>query len=121
MPFTPTPTLGDDVLTDTAGSESVDALAGNDQITVTAGIDTVNGGADSDRLIIDYSANGSAVANSSGPAVNGSGGFNGSFSNFVDRSVNYTSIEHFTIATGAGGLSLARSAARRARTAALAG
>lgn len=97
MPFTPTPTIGDDILTDTAGDDTVDALAGNDTITVTRGFDTVNGNTGRDRLIIDYSGATQSV---------GGFGFTGSLaSGYEGRiwqgnlafAVDFTGIEDFTV------------------------
>ena len=102
MPFTPAPTIGDDVLTDTAGNDSVDALAGNDRITVTGGSDSVNGGADRDRLIVDYSGATQAVGNRFGILDgNLASGHSGDFLG-GDRAVSFFGIEDFTITTGGG-------------------
>ncbi|HYI07044.1 MAG TPA: hypothetical protein VD858_19290, partial [Reyranella sp.] len=91
MPFTPAPTNGDDVLTDTPGSDGfVDALAGNDQITVSGGFDSVDGGADRDRLIINYAGATQAVTTSSGRIWQGNSNFQ----------VDFFGIEDFTVTTG---------------------
>ncbi|MGQ0588846.1 MAG: beta strand repeat-containing protein, partial [Sphingosinicella sp.] len=88
--------------------ETINLGDGNDSATVTGqtsgGSDTINGGSGSDRLIIDWSTVTTQASNSSGPTANGAlGGFDGNFSEPGGfKSVNYSSIEHFTIMTGSG-------------------
>ena len=102
---------GNDVIVTTSATrnETINLGDGDDSATVLASasgnIDRVNGGSGSDRLIIDWSAAATTIANSAGPTANvGLGGFDGRFgegATFI-RSVEYSSIEHFTISTGSG-------------------
>jgi Ca2+-binding RTX toxin-like protein len=96
-----TPTEGDDILTDTPGSDTIDALGGDDRITVTNGSDTVAGGTGIDTLVIDYAAATARLLATSGPNA-GASGFSGNFSDFSGRSVQYSGIERFHITTGSG-------------------
>lgn len=99
-----TPTEGDDLLTDTAGNDTINALGGNDSITVTNGRDTVNGGAGSDLLIIDYASATIGVGTADGPTPNATGGFNGTISvnnpQISSQLVAFTGIERFIVTTG---------------------
>ena len=100
---------GNDVVvtTNVVRSEVINLGDGNDSATVVqsqpGGGETVNGGGGSDRLIIDWSVTAVNAANNSGPTANGAlGGFDGQFTDSVNVQVAYSSIEHFTITTGAG-------------------
>ncbi len=99
-----TPTEGDDLLSDTAGNDTINALGGNDSITVTNGRDTVNGGAGNDLLVIDYGSATIGVGTYSGPTANPNGGFNGGISvnnpQISSRLVDFTGIERFIVTTG---------------------
>ena len=101
MPFTPTPTTGDDVLIDTNGDETVDALAGNDTITVTRGFDNVNGNTGRDRLIIDYSGASQGVVNDGGLNGNLASGYQSRiWQGNAAFTVDFSGIEDFTVTTG---------------------
>jgi Ca2+-binding RTX toxin-like protein len=96
---------GDDVVvtTDHARSDLIYLGAGNDRAEVRNGSDEVWGGSGSDTLVIAWGASVLAVSNQYGPAANAElGGWDGVFTNYNDRYVAYTSIEHFHITTGSG-------------------
>jgi Ca2+-binding RTX toxin-like protein len=99
-----TPTEGDDLLSDTAGNDTINALGGNDTIAVTNGRDTVNGGAGNDVLIIDYGTATTGAGTYAGPTANPNGGFDGGITvdnpQISSRLVAFTGIERFIVTTG---------------------
>lgn len=99
-----TPTEGDDLLADTAGNNTINALGGNDSITVTNGRDTVNGGAGNDVLVINYGNATIGVGTFDGPTANANGGFDGGIATnspqISSQLVAFTGIERFIVTTG---------------------
>ncbi len=104
------PTEQDDVIQDTPGSDTIDALGGDDTITVTTGLDTVHGGTGFYTLVIQYgdSTRGFSLRGpnfTSGPQADASG-FTGSYTDDVGsgatRSTSFTGIDRFIITTGSG-------------------
>jgi VCBS repeat-containing protein len=97
---------GNDDLDGGAGGDTVRGGSGNDTIRVSSGIDFVFGDAGSDTLIVDYSASTSGVFVDETRLVFGAdpdgGGTQGEFSNGVDTSVDFRSIETFDVTTGGG-------------------
>jgi Ca2+-binding RTX toxin-like protein len=98
---------GNDDLDGGAGRDTVNGNDGDDTIRASSGVDFVFGDAGTDTLIVDYSASTSSVfveesrlAFGNDPAAEG--GTQGEFSNGVDSSVDFRSIEIFDITTGSG-------------------
>jgi Ca2+-binding RTX toxin-like protein len=106
---------GDDQLFGRGGNDDLDGGAGNDQVNgnegddiirVSSGIDFVFGGTGTDTLVVDYSASTAGVFVDESRLAFGAdpdgGGTQGEFSNGVDTSVDFRSIEIFDVTTGSG-------------------
>lgn len=85
-----------------AFNEAIYSGDGNDTFTTRMGDDFFNGGADSDRLVIDWSDAATNSWTSSGPFANSGGGYYGTYENADGRSVTYDSVEHITFLGGSG-------------------
>jgi Ca2+-binding RTX toxin-like protein len=90
----------DEILTG-RGADTIVAGAGADRITVTGGSDTVNAGADSDLLIIDYSAAVTAVTGGVTGGQLGSG-YSGHLADAATATLDFVETERFWITTGTG-------------------
>ncbi len=88
-------TAGNDVLVDTPDDDALNGLGGLDTITVTRGRDVVDGGADDDRLVIDYSGLTVGIQNF------GETGFDEA-SGTGTTSTRFTGVESFAVSTGSG-------------------
>ena len=101
---------GNDVIVSTtyAYSETFNTGGGDDAVTVYAGNDTVNAGAGTDTLVVDYSAAANSVYSNGRPGANTTdGGLDGQFYIYASGvSVTFSSVERFTITTGAFGDSI---------------
>jgi Ca2+-binding RTX toxin-like protein len=95
---------GDTIVTrNTNHDETINTGGGDDTITVFRGNDTVAAGANTDRLIIDYSGATEGVGTSSGPSGSLATGYSGQYTDQSgSRSITYSGVEHFTITTGSG-------------------
>lgn len=88
-------TAGNDMLADTPDDDIINGLEGLDTISVSQGRDVVDGGADDDRLVVDYSDLTVDVQNF------GQTGFDEA-SGMGTTSVRFSAVESFAVATGSG-------------------
>ena len=94
---------GNDFLDGGAGNDDLQGGIGNDRLFIDgAGTDAAAGGSGFDMLEIDWRDSAHALRNNGAVAANPAGGFDGAFTNFVDRTVNFTGIERFSIMSGSG-------------------
>jgi Ca2+-binding RTX toxin-like protein len=97
---------GNDDLDGGAGNDRVNGNEGDDIIRVSSGVDFVFGDSGTDTLVVDYSASTAGVFVDESRLAFGTdpdgGGTQGEFSNGVDSSVDFRSIEIFDVTTGSG-------------------
>ena len=91
---------GNDTVLSGTGSDTIVTNAGADTIMVDGGADSVDAGSGVDRLIVDYSAQTTAVTLtlSSGSA---SAGYTGKAADLSGDLVNFAGVENFSISSGA--------------------
>ncbi|MFP1631677.1 hypothetical protein ACLB6G_08070 [Zhengella sp. ZM62] len=89
------------VLSDTAGNDTIFAYGGNDTVTVTNGVDFADGGNGVDTLVINWSGAWQATYVYS---YGGTYAYVNTNTNFTDstRSVDYQYFEHLNVTTGSG-------------------
>ena len=91
---------GDDIVFGGLGDDILYGEDGNDLLQSGEDADTLNGGTGFDRIQIDWQAEGAAFVEVA-LTLNPGGGYDGRFGTSDDRHVSFTSIEQFTITTGA--------------------
>jgi hypothetical protein len=96
---------GNDILDGGADRDTVHGNEGDDTILTSSGVDFVFGDAGTDTLVVDFSASTAGVFVDESRLVFGNdtdGGTQGEYSNGVDTSVDFRSIEIFDVTTGSG-------------------
>ncbi len=84
-----------------AGNATFNMGAGDDFVEVAQGTDVVDGGADSDRLSVNYFNTANAATSSVALSGNLAGGYSGSFIS-SGRNLTFSNIEHFNVVTHGG-------------------
>ena len=91
---------GNDTVLSGTGADTIVTNAGADTIMVDGGADSVDAGSGVDRLIVDYSAQTTAVTltlSSGSPSA----GYTGNAADLSGDSVNFVGVENFSISSGA--------------------
>lgn len=92
---------GDDIFMSGTGADTIVAGGGSDVVTVRGGADTSVGGLGDDRLVVDYSAFGTAVT---GGVTGGNliSGYSGHIADLAGDAIDFQSTESFWVTTGSG-------------------